>query len=160
MDDTKVFEYIMAWKDKLPADSLPLLQDELKKMPNDKVVNLSQVKLKDPIIGLILGFFLGIFAADRFYQGRIGLGIVKLLVLWILMCLAGIFTAGVIEYAAKYAAGSISYEDSIAYDIEIIMCLILYLLFGLFIMTDWYLVWKEIKQDNLTKINNQLSWIK
>lgn len=71
------------WSDKLPENGMFFLQQRLEKIPEDKILSLSYINLKDPIIGLILGVCLGIFGADRFYKGDIGLGIAKLLLCWL-----------------------------------------------------------------------------
>lgn len=69
---------MMDWRNKVPQESMFNLQEKLKQTSDEKMVILSQVPLKSPIIGLILGIFFGFFAVDRFYKGDIGLGIAKL----------------------------------------------------------------------------------
>lgn len=71
------------WQDKIPADSVYMLRESLKSLEADKLSNLYMVQLKNPIIGLVLGIFVGVFGADRFYKGDIGIGIAKLLICWI-----------------------------------------------------------------------------
>lgn len=103
-----------AWQDKIPADQAYLIQRQLEDVDEKQLYSLSSIQLKSPIVGLILGFFLGVFGIDRFYKGDIGLGIVKLCLCW--------------------------------------------LTFGVWWAIDLYLVWKGIKQDNLRKISQALSF--
>lgn len=69
----------MGWQDKISQGSALMLRGMLEKVPEDKIPILSTIQLKNPVIGLVLGLFLGIFGADRFYKGDIGLGVVKLI---------------------------------------------------------------------------------
>lgn len=62
---------LMMISDKIPSQSLPLVQEKLKNSSEDKINNIATLNFKSHIIGLILGFFLGIFGADRFYKGDI-----------------------------------------------------------------------------------------
>ncbi|EOH9141665.1 TM2 domain-containing protein, partial [Campylobacter coli] len=114
---------LMMISDKIPSNSLPLVQDKLKNASEDKINSLAILPFKSHIIGLILGLFLGAFGIDRFYKGDIGLGIAKLIT-W----LAGVVTIWI------YIGG-----------------LILFVLW-IWCIVDWFLVWKGIKKDNLNKI--------
>ncbi len=74
---------LMMLKDKIPSQALIIVQEKLQGADEEKVKNLSLVPLKNPIIGLILGLFLGGFGADRFYKGDMGLGIAKIALLFV-----------------------------------------------------------------------------
>ena len=113
---------LMMISDKIPSNSLPLVQDKLKNASEDKINSLAILPFKSHIIGLILGLFLGAFGIDRFYKGDIGLGIAKLIT-W----LVGVVTIWI------YIGG-----------------LILFVLW-IWCIVDWFLVWKGIKKDNLNK---------
>lgn len=78
----KAMIMISNWGDKLPDNAVLILREKLERLPEDKLSALSFIQLKDPIIGLVLGIFVGVFGIDRFYKGDIGLGIVKLLLCW------------------------------------------------------------------------------
>ncbi|TQR32463.1 TM2 domain-containing protein [Campylobacter sp. MIT 99-7217] len=114
---------LMTIQDKIPAQSLPMLQEKLKNASEDKLQNISLVPLKSSIIGLILGIFFGGFGIDRFYKGDIGLGIAKLA-----LCVIGWLTA------------------------VIYIGLLLLLIVWVWTVVDYFLVFKGIKQDNLNKI--------
>ncbi|EAI4578908.1 TM2 domain-containing protein [Campylobacter coli] len=114
---------LMMISDKIPSNSLPLVQDKLKNASEDKINSLAILPFKSHIIDLILGLFLGAFGIDRFYKGDIGLGIAKLIT-W----LVGVVTIWI------YIGG-----------------LILFVLW-IWCIVDWFLVWKGIKKDNLNKI--------
>lgn len=61
------------------------LGGRIDKVPDDKIINLTAIELKSPLLGLILGLFFGGLGIDRFYKGDIGLGISKFLSMFILI---------------------------------------------------------------------------
>ena len=77
--------FLMSLQGKIGANELIATQGRLEKIPDDKITSLALVKLKSPVIGLILGLLFGGFGVDRFYKGDIGLGILKFLSLFILI---------------------------------------------------------------------------
>lgn len=79
MENATMANLMIIWQDKIPAESVLILQDQLKNIPEDRTAPLAGIQLKSPLIGLILGIFLGAFGIDRFYKGNIGLGIAKLI---------------------------------------------------------------------------------
>lgn len=119
-----VYIALMSIQDKIPRESLLLVKEKIEKDPEDKVANLGFIPLKNSIIGLILGIYLGIFGVDRFYKGDIGLGI------------------------AKLAMFVIGYITSISNEIGISIILTLFI----WVIADLFHVWKGIKRDNLNKI--------
>lgn len=82
MMNDKAMIIFSTWADKLPENASLILREKLEKLPKEKLSALSFIQLKDPIIELVLGIFVGVFGIDRFYKGDIGLGIVKLLLCW------------------------------------------------------------------------------
>ncbi|NDJ26916.1 TM2 domain-containing protein [Campylobacter sp. MIT 12-8780] len=119
---------LLSIKDKIPDSSLAIVQDKLKVASEDKLNTLMVLPLKNVIIGLVLGLLFGGFGIDRFYKGDIGLGIAKL-VLWILGCATVIFYIGAVFL----------------------------IILWVWVIVDFFLVWKGIKQDNLNKILAVLS---
>lgn len=69
---------VSSWDNKIPSEQVFNLQKTLESVDDSALSALSMIHLKDPVIGLLLGLFFGVFGADRFYKGDIGLGIVKL----------------------------------------------------------------------------------
>ena len=62
--------------------SYSLLVSEARKNP--RIINLLlEARFKKPVTGFCLSFFLGGLAADRFYQGKTGLAVCKLLFGWL-----------------------------------------------------------------------------
>lgn len=118
---------LLILQDKVPSESLPLLQDKLKNASNEQLDKVAITPLKNPLVGLILGVILGMFGIDRFYQGNMTLGIAKLVI-----TILGIATFVIIVGA------------------------IILFLMGFWYLADLYLVWKSIKNDNLDKILMQL----
>ncbi|TKX28661.1 TM2 domain-containing protein [Campylobacter sp. MIT 12-5580] len=119
---------LLSIKDKIPDSSLAIVQDKLKAASEDKLNTLMVLPLKNVIIGLVLGLLFGGFGIDRFYKGDIGLGIAKL-VLWILGCATAMIYIGIA----------------------------LLIVWWVWVIVDFFLVWKGIKQDNLNKILAVLS---
>ena len=69
---------VSTWDGKIPSEQVFNLSKTLEKADDDTLSSLAMLPLKNPIIGLMLGLFLGPFGVDRFYKGDIGLGIAKL----------------------------------------------------------------------------------
>lgn len=114
---------LMMLSDKIPSQSLPLLQDKLKDASEDKINSLATLPFKSHILGLILGILFGCWGVDRFYKGDIGLGCAKLG-----LCIVGII-------GTFFVIGGF-----------------LLLILWIWSIVDLFLVWKGIKEDNLNKI--------
>ncbi len=67
---------LMALKDKISEEGLLLLSAR-ENVDFSKIILLD---FKSPLVGLILGFFFGVFGVDRFYKGDIFLGIIKIFI--------------------------------------------------------------------------------
>lgn len=77
--------FLISLKDKIDENGLMAIQNKLENISDDKIMNLTIIPLKYPLIGLILGLFFGGFGVDRYYKGDIGLGILKFLSMFILI---------------------------------------------------------------------------
>ena len=74
-----VTTYLAVNADKFPKESLSFIKQKLHTLSQEKQIDLQNITLKDPTLALLLSFFFGTFAVDRFYIGNITLGILKLL---------------------------------------------------------------------------------
>lgn len=150
--DNYAFMLAQQWVNKIPAETALPLQQQLDKLPNDKISSLGFLPLKDPVIGLVLGLFLGHFGADRFYKGDIGLGILKIIL--------GVL--GIVFFIVFILAGA-SMSNSINGDNYFLVAFFLGLLAllapSIWVIADWFFVWKGIKQDNFNKITECLSML-
>ncbi|MBK1972713.1 TM2 domain-containing protein [Campylobacter sp. TTU-622] len=114
---------LMMISDKIPSQSLILVQEKLKNSSEDKINTIVTLNFKSHIIGLILGLFFGLYGIDRFYKGDITLGIAKLI---------------------TFIIGTITTFIYIGFIILIGL--------WIWTIVDYFLVWKGIKKDNLKKI--------
>ena len=130
---------LLALQDKVSSEGLSVLQDKLKNANESQLEKIVITPFKNPIIGLILGFFLGFLGVDRFYKGNIFIGILKILIPLILLFIS-FFT---IWYGGSeelfISAIIIAYTTSLGWW-----------------FIDLFLVWKGIKRDNLNRILMQL----
>ncbi|EAH8300735.1 NINE protein [Campylobacter fetus] len=113
----------MYMQDKVPSQGLLLLQDKLKVASQEKLQSIALIPLKNPLIGFILGVLFGGFGVDRFYKGDVILGIAKLV-----LTIIGWMT------------------------VLIVIGYIFLIIVFVWVIADFFLVYKGIKQDNLNKI--------
>lgn len=71
--------YLAINGNKYPKEALTTVSAILKKLNKNQQASLHMLSIKDPILALLLSFFFGSFAIDRFYIGNILLGILKLI---------------------------------------------------------------------------------
>ena len=71
--------FLLVHGQKFPADKLPEVEKCLRSLSESERTSLFSLKLKDPTLALLLSFFFGTFAVDRFYIGNIITGILKLI---------------------------------------------------------------------------------
>lgn len=149
---------IMMVQDKLPKDTMSLasLRDRLDKLNDTQRDKLHQtmgfIKLKSPVVGLILGLLFGGLGVDRFYKGNIGLGVLKIILLIVSysLFLSGFLgvVAGSLDETGEVAVGSVG--------MTAVGGLMLFL-FIVWVVADLFLVYKGIKKDNLAKLMTALS---
>lgn len=62
---------------KFEKDKRGIIQKRCSEMPDDRLMMLTQMKLKNPTVVLIVGFFLGWLGIDRFMMGSWVIGLIK-----------------------------------------------------------------------------------
>lgn len=77
-------EYLIFLESKISKEELFLIKSKLENISDDQAEQILFLDLKTPILGFILSLCFGVFGVDRFYQGKIALGIAKLLLSWLL----------------------------------------------------------------------------
>ncbi len=122
---------------KVNSELLMDYKDKLETLSDEAMFYFCSLKLKNPIIGLILGvtpaFILSGLTFDRFYKGDMGLGFVKM-AMWAFIFI-GLLIAGF-------------------FDSSSMLVVWIFNIIALFIwnILDFFLVWQGIKNDNLAKI--------
>jgi len=79
MHNDKIDMYLITNSRFFPTERMPIIQERLKNLPDEKFVLLHSLQLKDPSNMLLVSIFLGEFGVDRFMLGDVGIGIGKLL---------------------------------------------------------------------------------
>ena len=79
MEQNKVEMLIATMGNKLPAEKLMLVRNQLEKLEDNKLPVIQSIQYKDPTTLLIISLFLGSLGVDRFMLGETGLGVAKLL---------------------------------------------------------------------------------
>jgi len=79
MEKDKVDMFIALNGKKFPSDKLAIIQDQLIKLDDSKLMTLQSYDYKNPQTLLIVSILLGGIGVDRFMLGQSGPGIVKLL---------------------------------------------------------------------------------
>lgn len=79
MKDMNVNMYISSHGKYFNPEALPQVRQVLERVPDEALISLEAVDMKDPTTMLIISIFLGTLGVDRFMLGDIGLGILKLL---------------------------------------------------------------------------------
>lgn len=72
--------FLITNSNKFPAVAIQGLRNQLQGAPDEAQMAVMTASYREPMVALLLSFFLGVFGIDRFYVGDIGLGIAKLVV--------------------------------------------------------------------------------
>ncbi|TQR27809.1 NINE protein [Campylobacter sp. MIT 97-5078] len=137
--DTKNF-FLIDMIDKIDEANMPLIKQSIEELNDEDIQSLMCISFKNPIIGLLFGFFMGIFGFDRFYKGDTILGIFKIILF--VLCI-GLFIVAIIILVG------FRYED---------LAIVLFIASGLTLLAsliwwfiDLFMVYFGIKKDNFTK---------
>ncbi|MBZ7975372.1 NINE protein [Campylobacter sp. RM12654] len=114
---------LMLLDNKISSEQKFMLNDKLDNLSEEKYKNLPLIPLKSPILAAVLGFFFGVWGVDRFYQGNMLLGFLKI----------SLFLIG------------------LASTLIFIGVFILWALY-IYVLVDIYFVYKAVQKDNYTKI--------
>lgn len=150
-DDASLF--FMSCKNKIPSDSLFYLKQSLEKASEEQKQKLFFVKIKDPLYGFLFSFILP--GLDRIYKGDVILGAIKLVfVIFSYLGLRISFGDKEIDILIDkifYYFSNTSYDPYTPNASEIFF-FFLCVVAVIWVLVDYFLVWKGICKDNLKKI--------
>lgn len=115
--------FLMLLGGKISTEQKLMINDKLDNIDEKKFNNLSLIPFKNPLIAVVLGIVFGIFGVDRFYQGNIKLGVLKL-VIWLVGVLTILLFIGIFILWALY----------------------------IYVLVDLFFVYKAVQNDNYQKI--------
>ncbi|NDJ27668.1 NINE protein [Campylobacter sp. MIT 19-121] len=148
--DTKNF-FLMDIVDKIDGANMPLLKQNIEELSDEEMQSLMCISFKNPVVGLLFGFFMGIFGFDRFYKGDTILGVLKIILF--VLCVV-LFVSGIVILATS---GFRDEEQAIA----LLVCLGLAFLASLiWWFVDLFMVYFGIKKDNFIKIMEAIRVLK
>lgn len=79
MTQEKVDAYLLANSKYFPVESMMMVKDKLLSIPEEKNIMLQSLELKEPSTLILVSVLLGAYGVDRFMEGNVGMGILKLL---------------------------------------------------------------------------------
>lgn len=115
--------FLMLLGGKISTEQKLMINDKLDNIDEKKFNNLSLIPFKNPLIAVFLGIVFGIFGVDRFYQGNIKLGVLKL-VIWLVGMLTIFLFIGIFILWALY----------------------------IYVLVDLFFVYKAVQNNNYQKI--------
>jgi hypothetical protein len=79
MEKEKVTQFLMINGKYFPEEMQIQVKDKLEKLDSSQEDNLVGLQFKNPTTAFLFAFFLGGLGIDKFYIGKTGLGVAKLL---------------------------------------------------------------------------------
>jgi len=79
MHNDKVDMYLISNSQFFPPEKMAIIQERLLNLPDEKLIFLHSLELRNPTNMFLISFFLGEFGVDRFMLGDTGIGVGKLL---------------------------------------------------------------------------------
>lgn len=159
------------WQDKLPKKSMPLITQSLENIDEKKLNTLSLISLKNPITGLVLHWLVGFLGAGRFYKGNPICGVIQIILsICMIICLVGAWDIveemdnfpkypTYSEYANidKYGEAVTEYNKLQRENMAgLIFCAFLVIDWVIYMIVEYFLIYRGIKEDNLNKILSYL----
>ena len=93
---------LLNFKDRIPSDSVAAFKESLDKADNETLEKIILLNIKNPLVGLLLSLFLGVFGVDRFYKGDVKLGILKPVVFFTSYILTLVFSAAYLTSTSTF----------------------------------------------------------
>ncbi len=133
-------KYVVAamseYQDKIPPDRTVIIEALLEAAPDSVFEILPRVRLKNPIITMLLSIFLGAFGLDRFYIGDARIG-------WFKFC------TGIILFLVNVLVGLLVPSF-------LIVLRFLNVAYGIFLLTEIYSTYQNTKKLNLETLRSFL----
>jgi len=78
MEQNKIDLFMASMNDKFSSSHMMMIRTQLEKCDDSRFGYIQCLDYKNPIVLIIISYFLGFFGVDRFILGDTGLGLLKL----------------------------------------------------------------------------------
>ena len=79
MTQEKVETFLLANAKYFPVEKMMAVKEKLLSIPEEKTISLQSIEFKEPTTMLLVSILLGSWGVDRFMEGNVGMGVLKLL---------------------------------------------------------------------------------
>lgn len=155
MDSNKIFQVMSLLRDKVEPEQNYFISEKLKKTDDKAYEELLMLPYKNTIAILLLGWFLGIFGANRLYIGDKKIGVTKLILgIFIIISMIVFY----ILFIASIVVGNASNVDITWIFITFlwIWC-ILVIAYAIYCLVDIFLCVKANRKKTFDMIMNTLN---